>query len=494
MKNLEFKKHNLIVIAADQLRYDVLGLGVTPNLDQLMEESVVFDRAYCASPLCVPARGALFTGTYPGKNGSLINGWFKPEKQYAKVRADIDNLYEIMERLDMECIHSGKQHLFMEGEPLEKRPESKTRWLTTEQTYKEFLKQQGKRHPGGNRFRTQIPEMYDGAYTYVRSYSNASTGIYEEGCSYYYDGYFTDRSVEVLEELVIDKPLFLSMMHLAPHPPFDVPEPWYSKVRKEDVQLPENTGVWYPHQSPLQKYNLTGVIGNQYSTDDWKETFRVYLGLVALLDDCVGRVIDVLKRKGLYDNSIIIFTSDHGDMLGAHRLFQKMCMYEESVRTPLSIRIPGGINGGRHIKTPISHIDLLPTICDFYSLSPRHKMDGRSLKALLNSDEELDELPVFIQYDGNASRGNFSRCVIEGKDKLIVDLFKDETYLELYDLDRDVLESDNLVFQETYDRRVKELLALLTEHEKKLGDGVRIPEVDLAKFRDLYHFACARPF
>ena len=79
------KRNNLIMIAADQLRSDVLGMGVTPNLEQLMGESVIFERAYCACHLCVPARGALFTGTYPGRNGSLINGWFGPEKEYSRV-------------------------------------------------------------------------------------------------------------------------------------------------------------------------------------------------------------------------------------------------------------------------------------------------------------------------------------------------------------------------------------------------------------------------
>lgn len=138
------------------------------------------------------------------------------------------------------------------------------------------------------------------------------------------------------------------------------------------------------------------------------------------------------------------------------------------------------------MKTPVSHIDLLPTICDYYSITPRHQMDGRSLRPLLEGGENLEEQPVFIQYDGNASRGNFSRCVVAGKDKLIVDLFKDETYLEFYDLDQDVLETDNLVFKDQYDGRVKELLMLLKEHEKELGDEVRIPEVDLVQFRDHY--------
>lgn len=488
-------KNSLIFIAADQLRYDVLGLGVTPHLDRLMEESVVFDRAYCACPLCVPARGAAFTGTWPGRNGCLINGWFQPEKEYSMVGAGFDNLYEMMERLEMKCIHSGKQHLFTEGGPLEQRSDSKTRWVATEHTYKAYLREHGKRQPGGIRFRTQVPEMYDGQYTRVRSYSNASSGIYEEGYSYYYDRYFTDRAVEALRGVDGDKPVFLSMMHLAPHPPLDIPEPWFSLVSKEEICLPENIGVWYPHQSPLQKYNLTGVIGGLYSEEEWKESFRVYMGLVALLDDCVGRVIDELKKKGLYENSMIIFTSDHGEMLGAHRLFQKMCMYEEAVRVPLAIRLPGGRNGGGHVKNPVSHIDLLPTISDYYQVSSWHQMDGRTLRNMLEHAGELaagpnltetEERPVFIQYDGNASRGNFGRCVVVGQYKLIVDLFKDETYLELYDLDQDVHETDNLVFDGEYDRVTERLMELLKAHMEDIEDYLTVPDTDLNEFRRIY--------
>lgn len=480
------ERNNLIMIAADQLRSDVLGMGVTPNLEQLMGESVIFERAYCACPLCVPARGALFTGTYPGRNGSLINGWFGPEKEYSRVGAAFDNLYDMMERLDMECIHSGKQHYFTEGEPLECRAASKTKWLTTEKTYKEFLREEGKRQPGGKRFRTPVPEMHAGKYTRVSNYSNASTGIYEEGNAYYFDGYFTDRAVEALREVKGDRPLFLSMMHLAPHPPFDIPEPWYSKVSQSDFELPENTGVWYPHQSPLQKYNLTGVIGNQYSVEEWKESFRVYLGLVALLDDCVGRIIGVLKEKGLYDSSMIIFTSDHGEMMGAHCLFQKMCMYEESARVPFLVKLPESRNGGRHIEQSVSHIDVLPTICDYNSISPRHLMDGCSLRQLLEDGTDTGDRAVYIQYDGNASLGNYSRCVIDGNYKLIVDFFKDEIFLEVYDLDRDRLETDNLVFYEKYDEVAERLIGILAEHMREINDSLVLPAMDLKEFRERY--------
>lgn len=471
-------RKNCIVLMADQLRYDVLGKGYTPNIDGLMGESVSFSHAYCASPLCVPARGSLFTGTYPGVNGSLINGWFKPEKSYSKVKAGIDNLYEIMERLDMECMHSGKQHLFTEGELLEEREGSKTKWLTTEHTYKKFLQENGKRAPGGPRFRTSVPEMSGGNVTRISNYSNPSTGLYDEDALYYYDEYFTTEALRGLREYDGKKPLFLSMMYLAPHPPLDIPEPWYSKIKPEEVKLPENVGVWYEHQSPLQKYNLTGMVGNSYSIPQWKEAWRVYMGLVALLDNCIGRIVEELKRQNLYDNSIIVFGSDHGEMLGSHCLFQKMCMYEESVRTPLSIRLPGGSRSGTVVEEYVSHVDLLPTICELYETKTSHQMNGRSLKSCIMDGTTLLEHPVYIQYDGNASRGNFQRCILWKRHKLIVDIFKDETYFELYDVENDCMETVNLLYQGIKMELAKEMCRLLLAHMEEMKDLITFDQLN----------------
>lgn len=480
------EKPNCIVLAADQLRYDVLGTGYTPNIDALMEDSVRFSNAYCASPLCVPARGALFTGTHPGVNGSLINGWLKSEAGYSKVKEGMDHLYGVMERLDMDCIHSGKQHLFVEGEPLQLQQDTKTKWVTTEQSYREFLKEHGKRAPGGPEFRTPVPELTDGVHTRICNYSNPHTGVYEEGLDYYFDGYFTNGVMEALKAYDGAKPLFLSMMHLAPHPPFDIPEPWYSMVKTEDVELPDNVNQWYPHQSPLQKYNLTGMIGNSYHLEDWKEAWRAYLGLVGLLDDCVGRVINELKRRNLYENSVIVFTSDHGEMLGSHCLFQKMCMYEESVKAPLSIRLPGGRRKGVVVEDCVSHIDVLPTICELFNTTVKHEMNGRSLVPLLEGEKAQQKYPAFIQYDGNASRGNFQRCIIWKKHKLIVDIFKDETFFELYDLERDCQEKVNLLFEEGYLELEGELEFLLREHQRKMKDAVSFPAFDGVSFLKHY--------
>ena len=290
-------KPHVIVIMADQLRADVLGKGLTPNIDSIAEEGAWFNRAYCSCPLCVPSRGSLFTGTYPNTNGSLINPWEPADAACGDVKMGIANLYELLED-DWEGIHSGKQHLFTEGGKLEDRPDSKIRWLTTEKTYAAYLKENGKKAPGGPGFRMRVPEMVGGKITRVSNYSNANTGCYEEGEAFYFDRYFADKALEGLRDREGKKPLFLSAMFLAPHPPLHIPQPWYGLLAPEEVRLPENVGVFYPNQSPLQMYNLTGVVGAAYGRQEWKEAWRVYLGLVAMLDACVGQILDELKAQG----------------------------------------------------------------------------------------------------------------------------------------------------------------------------------------------------
>ncbi len=485
------KQPHLIMIVADQLRWDVLGRGYTPNIDSIAAEGVTFQRAYCGNPLCVPARGALFTGLCPNTNGSRINPWFAPDAASGDVHRGIPHLYSLMEDGGWDCIHSGKQHFFTEGGKLEDDPASKTKWLTTEHTYQEFLAREGRRTPGGPRFRTPVPEMAGGQHTRLCNYSNAETGCYEEGPDYYFDGYFTDRALQGLRERDTSRPLFLSAMFLAPHPPLDIPEPWYSRVKPEDVQLPDNVGSWYAYQSPLQMYNLTGVVGSRYTTAQWRESWRVYLGLVSLLDDCVGRLLDELKRQGIYDDCLIVFTSDHGEMLGSHKLFQKMCMYEESARVPLYLRLPGGAHGGLRVENTVSHIDVLPTLCHYLGI-PAPACEGRSLAPLIESPDGWQDRDVFIQFDGNGALSNFQRCVVRGRYKLIADIFKDEVYFELYDNAEDPQETTNLLFGGAIPSVARDMLQSLLGHMRDTHDAVCLPSADLDAFVETYRGLAAK--
>jgi arylsulfatase A-like enzyme len=476
-------KPNVVLIMADQLRFDALG-RFTPNINRLREESFSFERAYCASPLCVPARGSFFTGMYPNETGCIINGWEKQDESFGKVNSGIPSLYELLQD-EWDVWHTGKQHLHYE-KPIEEIADQ-VHWHPLEGNYDRHLKMHGIRKPGGTAFRGLVPEMALGTTTRARNYSLPTTGCFEPGYEFFYDGYITQTSLDAIRGRDRSKPMALSAMYLAPHPPLDVPEPWFSRWSEQDIELPENVGVWSKDQSPLQLYNLTGAIGTRYTREQWKEIWRVYLGLVSLLDDSVGMLIEELKVQGIYDDTLIIFTSDHGEMLGSHRLWQKMCMYEESVRTPLMFKLPKsqGVMAGKS-DALVSSIDVFPTLCDALGIEAPQRISGWSLMPLIRRERRSVRDQVYIQFDGNGARGNYQRCVIEGDDKLIVDLFKDELYIELYRVSEDVQEQRNLAFDGAERRRIEHLLELLRGHMRDTGDLLTIQENAYIQFISKY--------
>ena len=246
------------------------------------------------------------------------------------------------------------------------------------------------------------------------------------------------------------------------------------------MELPANVGTWYPDQSPLQLYNLTGAIGSRYTRAEWEPIWRVYLGLVALLDHAVGLIVDELKAREMYEDALILFLADHGEMLGSHCLFQKMCMYEESVRTPIALKLPGSASPTGARGELVSAIDVLPTLCELCGLPLPDGISGRSLAPLLAADgpagDDWKERTIFIQFDGNGARGNFQRAVVAGRHKLIVDIFKDEIFLELYDTVADPEETINLAVDPAQDRRLSELLDALGEHMRSTGDQLADPD------------------
>jgi arylsulfatase A-like enzyme len=462
---------NVIVIMADQLRYDVIG-DLTPNISALRAEGVSFDRAYCASPICVPSRGSFFTGMYPNRTGSIINGWDENDMKWGRVKAGIPNLYTLMEN-KWDSWHVGKQH-FLTSEKIDQGV-GKTRWITQED-YGQWAKKQGVETPGGKRFQAMVPEMVSGEQTHTRAYSVPVFERYAPGPAYFLDHYIASESVNAIKNRDKKKPLLLNAMFLAPHPPFHVPEPYFSMFDKEDITVPANVGVWYSQQSPLQLYNITGFLGTRYNREEWSKIWKKYLGLVKLLDDEVGRIIRTLKDEGLYESSIIIFTADHGEMLGSHLLWQKMCMYEESSRVPLFIKFPGSfVPAVEKVDIPVSLVDVFPTLMEFNDLKTTAVIDGHSLLPIVRG-QKSDRPPVFIQYDGNGSLGNFQRCLVRDKFKLIVDIFKNEIFLELYDVISDPLETRNLAFAKENSATTRELLKLLKNEMTITGDRLKLPE------------------
>ncbi len=462
----------IIIIMADQLRFDALGT-LTPNINALKKDGVNFSRAYCAAPLCAPSRSSFFTGLYPNKTGSMINPWEKDDEIFGNTRAGIPNMYGLMEKT-WDSHHVGKQHFFT-VEKIDKDPKSKTHW-TTQEDYTAWMKEQKRTKPGGKQYKDYAPEIVSGAHTHLRTYSTPTVGVYKEGVDYFLDHYIANQSIEAIKNRDKSKPLLLNAMFLAPHPPFSIPEPYFSMVKTTDFTLPDNVGQFYGGQSPLQMYNLTGFIGSRYSREQWREIWAKYLGLVKLLDDEVGRVIQTLKDEGLYDKSIILFTADHGEMLGSHMLWQKMCMYEESAKVPLIVKFPKSIQPTiKESDALVSLVDILPTLLDINGMAGGPKMDGLSLMPLIQG-KTLDRKAIFVQYDGNGSLGSSQRCVLQGNYKLIVDMFKDEAYVELYDVVKDPQETENLLFDKKYAATADELIVLLRGYMKNSGDRLTLPK------------------
>ena len=473
------KPGHVIIIMADQLRADVLGQE-TPHINALRRDAVEFTRAYCAAPLCAPSRASFFTGLYPNRTGSMINPWAKEDEVYGTVRAGIPSLYTLMEK-SWDSRHVGKQHFFT-TEKIDRRTGPGTKWITQED-YSRWMSREKKSKPGGKKFKADAPELVSGNFTRLRSYSTPATELYKEGIDYFLDRYITNESIRAIKERDKSRPLLLNAMYLAPHPPFHIPDPYFSMYKPGDFRLPANVGHWYPGQSPLQMYSLTGFIGSRYTRGQWDDIWCKYLGLVKLLDDEVGRLVAALREEGLYDDALIIFTSDHGEMLGSHSLWQKMCMYEESARVPLIMKLPKGYPvRTRSIDTPVSLVDVLPTVLDLNGLTASSgQTDGKSLLPLLAGNEKGREA-VFIQYDGNGSLGNAQRCLVDGDLKLIVDTFKDEVFLELYDLRQDPGETRNLAPGVEHEKLLNGLLTKLETRMAESGDRVTLGKDVVKRF------------
>jgi choline-sulfatase len=162
--------------------------------------------------------------------------------------------------------------------------------------------------------------------------------------------------------------------------------------------------------------------------------------MVRLLDDAVARVVDALRQRGLWDDALVIFTADHGDMLGSHRLWQKMCMYEESIRVPMLVKPPGG--AARSARSQLTqHLDLAATFCDYAGAELMDGAADASLRPIIERPDAPGRDAVFCEFNGNSGRGFQQRCVITPTHKLI---YNHRWDLECYDLAADPGEKNNL--------------------------------------------------
>lgn len=428
---------NLLFIMTDQQRADTLhmvqcGREVTPNLNRLAEQSVEFERAYTTCPLCVPARTALATGVYPTKTKVIYNDWDGNTAQ------SIEPIHTRLQNLGYQVGHIGVDHVQVKPAMREQGYHT----FESQSDYATWAKTQGisvKREPEQA---TNVKELVDGAYL-EKSYSNHKAFLWNHDFESFKDKWFYNKAVDFLNE-VEEQPFALFTYFWAPHPPFKVPEPYFSMYDSEQVVLPSYIGEIGEGEPALRRDGVPAQLAAGVSVEEWKKSWAAYLGLVTMVDDLIGNLLLELERTGKAEDTIVIFTADHGEHLGSHAMYQKMEMYEESVKIPLLIRNHGIPH--RKVQDVVSHLDLVPTVLNLLE-QPWESYEGASLLPTMNGDSMAPDRCVYSQYSGNPGVGTIRRAVINQQFKYIYD---ENGNQELYHLKDDPYEMHNLAKEASY--------------------------------------------
>ena len=373
------RRPNVLVIMSDEQSYATMGCtgnraAVTPALDLLAERGRSFDRMYTPFPLCCPSRTSLMTGQSP-RHHHVLGNWrgLRPEL------AD-RGLGRWFGQAGYHTFYVGKWHVpgtdpvrmgFADRAAIPAVIDGKDRGRYIPE-YREYASELGYQLVPGN-----IENLTAGDLEALRSPgSHRSTSII--GAEHYLESWQTDRFTEVLERAPEDRPWFGFCSYNAPHFPFAVPKPYDQLIDRSKITLPASWAAGFG--------DLPAEVRESHFTRDftdldepgWIDVIGHYYGMISLIDDQVGRVVEMLRARGELENTIIVFTSDHGDMMGAHRLMQKghLLPYEESVHIPLIISHPDGWtgrDGGLHTMP-----DLTATLLELAGLGLPAGIDGRS--------------------------------------------------------------------------------------------------------------------
>lgn len=458
-------KKNIIFITTDHQRADTInmvqdGKEVTPNLNKLSEEGIHFERAYTTCPLSVPARTALATGIFPTRTDVVINDL----KNIPEKTREVKSIHEILEEEGYDVAHFGMQHITLKPS-LEERV--KFDRIVTDDNYEELCKENNLPVFGVEADRILVKELH-GDIVEKRNYTGSRVSIFKKDINLFRDRFYLNNCIDYLKEKNVDeKPLALFVNIWAPHPPFTLPENCYNRFK--NIKLPPNINVPTENEPEKRREGIAAQLAGENNLSHWENVWRAYLGLTNYADELIGEIFKTLKDKEIYDNSIIIFTADHGDHLGQHKMFQKMEMYDQAINIPLIIKIPG--EKAQKISMNVSHLDIVPTILECINKEIPNNLDGESLLKYLNGNE-MENRSVYTQYSGNqVAIGDIRRCITEGKYKYIYDPRDNE---EFFDLENDKLEMVNLGNNPDFEYEKLRLKNKLKSWGEKTKDWIHI--------------------
>lgn len=443
------RRPNILWICTDQQRFDGLGCYGnrkldTPNIDRLASEGVLFENTYCQSPVCTPSRASFLTGRYPHTCRVRQNGQRIPDTEILVSRIFAENGYTtgLSGKLHIAPCHPS---VSPSGEPRGRDGYHSFHWS---------------HHPDFYGVKSNWPLNEYNIWLHRQNQSYIRTPYH--GSKYVFtgmDGEFSQSRwcAEVAVDFIgahrdyPDQPWFFSLNFYDPHHDFDPPADLLEKYlsRLDESDLPSYRGGELEQKPQIQRidhigaYSTPGFFSYEEMTDrDHLEIKAAYYAMIELVDREVGRVVDCLKETGQYENTVIVFTSDHGEMLGDHGIYLKGAyFYDPMVRVPLIISWPGQGKGGVRRKALVELVDVAPTLLDLAGIPIYEGMQGRSLRTLLQGDQVPDTFreTVYSEYY-NAMRhgdgsGTYVTMVTDGRYKLSVCHGTGEG--ELYDMEKD---------------------------------------------------------
>ncbi|MFW6038949.1 MAG: sulfatase [bacterium] len=412
-------KPNVLLIMADQLRADALGcsgnpVDATPNIDALAARGVSFDRVFTAYPVCAPNRGSVATGCYPSVHGLSTNGVPLPSTRPTLMETLRQNGYATYGAGKM---HFGPQWRFPpDGSPLvnpgaelavdpQPKPEALP-WYGFEQV---MLTEDNRVGPYGRYLERHGYDVWADPHSFTYPQHACVRSAYPE--EHHQTTWIADRSIDFLEQHDVDqRPFFLWCSFVHPHHPFNPPAPYDTMYDPVDMPAPKSHADEFDRWPEAYRYKHTATqdgheaIGmHQLAERDWKRIRAFYYGMVSLIDKQVGRLVDGLRRRGVLENTLIVFTSDHGEMLGDHGLLFKGTTFDEVTRTPLIIAHPDGAHAGQKRSVLGCTIDLMPTILDLCDIETPVSVQGGSLAPAMSDPHHALRDAVLIE-NGDARR------------------------------------------------------------------------------------------
>jgi arylsulfatase A-like enzyme len=484
------KKPNVLLLMCDQLTAGALGCYggsiSTPNIDRIAREGVRFTQAVCPTPFCSPTRASIITGMYPHAHGIVTNC----RHDAGQGQEGINNRDVTTDRLLSEAgyatHHFGKWHLT--GERLSYYPSMYRPGFEYAEEMEQVFARVRTTDPSGwmDWYNWALPvEVAPPLRKAAASLGDAWKGqrfaefIIDMGrlklpLDQVYDIRVADRAVDTLAELAGKQaPFMLTCSFNAPHDPNVVPSPYYEAFDPQKMELPENRDTREARYERQWSRRIVADLGEP----GLREFLRVYCGMVKMVDDQVGRILKTLDERGMTDDTVILFTADHGDMMGGHGMVWKStsAFYDEIVLVPLLIRYPAAIEP-QVSRLAVDLTDVMPTLLDLLGRPAPEQVQGQSLVPYLTGrrdpgaarpfcfSERVDRHP---EGDRRVVRGTKGDFMIRGQGWKYIRYRQGEDYL--YHLTDDPGETRNLAGDARYGPWKKKLSSELDAWLRRTG-------------------------